>query len=111
MKIAVMVRLLDLGYILWCGRVVRVKRAECRPAERVSLPTRAVMSRSLRSRSPHEPLSGWPRTLPAKVKQQRRAFDRLFFEVGVGRPFLEIEVGKRTRSTRIPRCRVRFTRP
>jgi len=30
-------------------------------------------SRSLRSRSLHEPLSGWPRTLLAKVKQQRRA--------------------------------------
>ena len=27
MKIAVMVRQLDLGHILWCGRVVRVKRA------------------------------------------------------------------------------------
>jgi hypothetical protein len=30
-------------------------------------------SRGRRSRSPHEPLSGWPRTLLAKVKQQRRA--------------------------------------
>jgi hypothetical protein len=27
MKIAVIVRQLDLGHILWCGRVVRVKRA------------------------------------------------------------------------------------
>src|SRR6516225_8252119 len=27
MKIAVMVRQLDLGHILWCGRVVRVERA------------------------------------------------------------------------------------
>ena len=27
MKIAVMVRQLDLGHILWCGRVVRVQRA------------------------------------------------------------------------------------
>src|SRR5215831_11032046 len=27
MKIAVMVRQLDLGHILWCGRVVRVKHA------------------------------------------------------------------------------------
>ena len=43
--------------------------------------------------SPHEPLSGCPRTLLAKVKQQRRAFTG-FFEVGVGRPFLEIEAGK-----------------
>ena len=86
MKIAVMVRQLDLGHILWCGRVVRVKRAECRPAERVSLPTRAVMSWSLRSRSPHEPLSGWPRTLLAKVKQQRRVLPA-FLKSGVGRLF------------------------
>src|SRR5262249_35607112 len=27
MKIALMVRQLDLGHILWCGRVVRVERA------------------------------------------------------------------------------------
>src|SRR5947208_10566424 len=27
MKIAVMVRQLDLGHIVWCGRVVRVERA------------------------------------------------------------------------------------
>ena len=27
MKIVVMVRQLDLGHILWCGRVVRVERA------------------------------------------------------------------------------------
>jgi len=33
------------------------------------------------------------------------------FEVGVGRPFLEIEAKKGTRSTRILRCRVRFKRP
>ncbi len=30
-------------------------------------------SRVLKTLSPHEPLSGWPRTLLAKVKQQRRA--------------------------------------
>jgi len=28
MKIAVMVRQLDLGHIVWCGRVVRVERAQ-----------------------------------------------------------------------------------
>jgi hypothetical protein len=34
-----------------------------------------------------------------------------FFEIGVGWLFLEIEAGKGTRSTRIPRRRVRLTRP
>jgi len=38
-------------------------------------------SRSLRSPKPDEPLSGWPRTLLAKVKQQRRPFMGNF-EVG-----------------------------
>ena len=38
-------------------------------------------SRVLMRLSPHKPLSGWPRTLFAKVKQQRRGFTG-FFEVG-----------------------------
>jgi hypothetical protein len=42
MKIAVMVRQLDFGHILWCGRVVRVERAHLRhqvgmSAERLAL--------------------------------------------------------------------------
>jgi hypothetical protein len=43
-------------------------------------------SRSLRSRSLHEPLSGWPRTLLAKVKQQRWALPA-FLKSGVGGTF------------------------
>jgi histidinol phosphatase-like enzyme len=50
MKIAVMVRQLDFGHILWCGRVVRVERAHLRhqvgmSAERLGRIT-AVLKRS-----------------------------------------------------------------
>jgi histidinol phosphatase-like enzyme len=50
MKIAVMVRQLDFGHILWCGRVVQVERAHLRhqvgmSAERLGRIT-AVLKRS-----------------------------------------------------------------
>ena len=50
-------------------------------------------SRVLMRLSPHKPLSGWPRTLFAKVKQQRRGFTGIF-EIGVGPTSLEIEMGR-----------------
>jgi hypothetical protein len=63
-------------------------------------------SRSLRSRSRYEGLSGWQRTLLAKVKQQQRGFTGIF-EVEVGRLFWKRGPKRGTRSTRVLRRRLR----
>jgi len=71
------------------ARTLRAASTKCAYYERHLPKARALVARlrgGVRSATrAHEPLSGWPRTLLAKMKQQRRVFARSF---EIGRPDL-----------------------